>query len=81
MTRGVPGTHNTDLLLKNIDSFEKSRYPIKLPIFNKLKDDNSKKFRIIKSKKDILLLEGWCCGCSYIDDNYLYKKYQFSRKK
>ncbi len=73
LTRGVPGTHNTDLLLKNIDSFEKSRYPIKLPIFNKLKDDNSKKFRIIKSKKDILLLEGWCCGCSYIDDNYLYK--------
>tara|TARA_Y100001970_G_scaffold285066_1_gene403817 strand:- start:2093 stop:2950 length:858 start_codon:yes stop_codon:yes gene_type:complete len=81
ITRGVPGTHDTKILLKNIINFEKSNYPIKLPIFNKLNDDRSNKYRIINRKKNILLLEGWCCGCPPIDKSYLNKNINFIEKK
>lgn len=73
LTRGVPGTHDTELLLQNINSFDKLQYPIKLPIFDKLSDDRVNKFKSINSKKDILLLEGWCCGCPPVDNSYLFK--------
>ena len=87
LTRGVPGTHDLKKLEKNINSFEKGKYPIKLPIFNKLKDDRSKKIKTMRSKNDILLLEGWCCGCPSISQNYLFKsinnleKYKDKNKK
>ena len=81
ITRGVPGTHDTKILLKNIINFEKSNYPIKLPIFNKLNDDRSNKYRIINRKKNILLLEGWCCGYPPIDKSYLNKNINFIEKK
>ena len=72
-TRGVPGTHNINQLKKNINDFEKSNYPISIPIFDKLVDDISKKIRKEKIKKNILILEGWCCGCPPLDEAYLYK--------
>ena len=72
-TRGVPGTHNIKLLLKIINNFEKSRYPIEIPIFDKLNDNRIKKKRIINYKHDILMLEGWCCGSPPIKNYYLYK--------
>ena len=43
MTRGVPGTHNTKEILNVIKKFSKSEYPIKIPIFNKLKDTRKRK--------------------------------------
>ena len=73
ITRGVPGTHNIAELRKAIKSFDKNNFPLNLPIFNKIKDDVSKKNRKIKCKKDILLLEGWCCGSPPLTKNYLYK--------
>ena len=73
ITRGVPGTHNIAELRKTIKSFDKNNFPLNLPIFNKIKDDVSKKNRKIKCKKDILLLEGWCCGSPPLTKNYLYK--------
>ncbi len=73
LTRGVPGTHDSQLLLKNIIEFEKSRYPIKIPIFNKLKDDRSKYLKLLNSDYDILILEGWCCGCPPVDSKFLFK--------
>lgn len=73
LTRGVPGTHDTTTLLRNIKKFEQSKYPIKLPIFNKLTDDQSKKFKLAKSASDILLLEGWCCGCPPLLNSYLFQ--------
>ena len=72
-TRGVPGTHNIKLLLKIINNFEKNRYPIEIPIFDKLNDNRIKKKRIINYKHDILILEGWCCGSPPIKNYYLYK--------
>ena len=81
LTRGVPGTHDTKLLLQNIINFERSRHPFQSPIFNKLNDDRSKKFKLINSKKDILLLEGWCCGCPPVANSYLFQNINYLEKK
>jgi D-glycerate 3-kinase len=73
ITRGVPGTHNIKKLRKNINDFDKSKYPITIPIFDKLKDDVSSKFRQEIGINNILLLEGWCCGCPPIKKIFLNK--------
>ncbi len=73
MTRGVPGTHNIEKLLKNIKKFDQGKYPITIPLFDKLIDDQSKSKKIIKTKCDILFLEGWCCGSKEIPKKILYK--------
>ena len=72
ITRGVPGTHNIAALKKDIINFQKKKFPIVAPLFNKLKDDISSKKKIIK-KAEILLLEGWCCGSPSISREYLFK--------
>ena len=72
-TRGVPGTHDIKKLKKNVISFDKSKYPLQIPIFDKLTDDRSDKIRMEYNKKDILILEGWCCGCSPLEKKFLNK--------
>ena len=72
ITRGVPGTHNIEKLVKNINQFNKEKYPITIPLFDKLTDDKSKSIKM-KTKFDILFLEGWCCGSSEIPKKILYK--------
>ena len=81
ITRGVPGTHNIKKLKNDIKSFDKNNYPISLPIFDKLVDDRLKKKKIINKKCDILLLEGWCCGCNTIHKKYLYKNINYLEEK
>ena len=71
-TRGVPGTHDLDKLNKHVNQFNKKKFPIIIPIFDKLSDDRVKKTHTI-NKADILFLEGWCCGCLPIENQYLYK--------
>ncbi len=72
-TRGVPGTHNIKKLIKNINQFNKNKYPISVPLFDKLLDDDSGSKKIINQKCDILFLEGWCCGSTEITKKYLHK--------
>ena len=72
ITRGVPGTHNIEKLIKNINQFNKGKHPITIPLFDKLTDDKSKSIKM-KTKFDILFLEGWCCGSSEIPKKILYK--------
>ena len=72
ITRGVPGTHDIEKLVKNINQFNKEKYPITIPLFDKLTDDKSKSIKM-KTKFDILFLEGWCCGSSEIPKKILYK--------
>jgi len=72
ITRGVPGTHDIEKLVKNINQFNKGKYPITIPLFDKLTDDKSKSIKM-KTKFDILFLEGWCCGSSEIPKKILYK--------
>ena len=72
LTRGVPGTHDIKRLKNHINQFKNQNFPINTPIFNKLKDDISKKSKVINSAQ-ILLLEGWCCGSAPIANKYLFK--------
>ena len=73
VTRGVPGTHNIKELVKNVKQFNQEKYPITTPLFDKLIDDKIKLNKTIKTKCDILFLEGWCCGSSEIPKKFLYK--------
>ena len=73
ITRGVPGTHDIKKLINDINQFNKKKYPINIPLFDKLLDDRLKSINTINKNYNILFLEGWCCGCSEIPKNYLYK--------
>ena len=65
MTRGVPGTHDVDLILKFFEKVKsKSFKNITVPKFNKAIDDRCKKslWYKLKSKPDVVIFEGWCVG-------------------
>jgi len=65
MTRGVPGTHDVDLMLKFFKKVKsKSFKNLTVPKFNKAIDDRCKKnlWYKLKSKPDIVIFEGWCVG-------------------
>ena len=72
LTRGVPGTHDIKALKYHIIQFKNQDFPIYTPTFNKLKDDISKKRKVINNA-EILLLEGWCCAAKPIANQYLFK--------
>ena len=55
--------------------FDKSKFPIYTPIFNKLTDERTKKIKIVTSGVDILILEGWCCGCPPLTNSFLQKNF------
>ena len=64
-TRGVPGTHDCQRLSEALDACsEYSSGEIALPIFDKLKDDRTKKVQKINigARSAVVLLEGWCVG-------------------
>ena len=64
-TRGVPGTHDINLLKFFFRLIGKKKFQtIKLPKFDKANDDRyKKKYWInIKKKPEIIILEGWCVG-------------------
>ena len=65
MTRGVPGTHDIDLMLKFFKKVKsKSFKSLEVPKFNKAIDDRCKKnlWYKLKSKPDVVIFEGWCVG-------------------
>jgi D-glycerate 3-kinase len=65
MTRGVPGTHDINLMLKFFKKVKlKSFKNLTIPKFNKAIDDRCKKslWYKLKSKPDVVILEGWCVG-------------------
>ena len=72
-TRGVPGTHATGKITKTLQLFDKKKYPIKIPKFDKLNDDRLSSSQIITSKKNMIFLEGWCCGCPPLSNSFLQK--------
>ena len=81
ITRGVPGTHQIKKLLDDINKFDKASYPIITPLFDKLIDDTLKNKNIIKKKADILILEGWCCGCEPIEKEFLFNNSNYLERK
>jgi len=71
-TRGVPGTHNLKLLSQTIRNLKNNKFPLFLPVFDKVAD-NKKKYQRKVNKADLIILEGWCVGSKPIDPNYLKK--------
>ncbi len=71
-TRGVPGTHNLKLLSQTIRNLKSNKFPLYLPVFDKV-TDNKKKYQRKVNKVDLIILEGWCVGSKPIDPNYLKK--------
>ena len=64
-TRGVPGTHDINLVKKFFYIIKKKKFKkIKLPKFEKAADNRLKKkyWYNIKQKPEIVILEGWCVG-------------------
>ena len=65
MTRGVPGTHDIDLMLKFFKKVKSKKFKIlEVPKFNKAIDDRYKKnlWYKLKLKPDVVIFEGWCVG-------------------
>ena len=75
-TRGVPGTHEINLIKKFFNQAERKNFTkFHLPKFDKSIDDRLKKkyWTIINKKPDIVILEGWCIGAKP-QSNYFIKK-------
>ncbi len=65
LTRGVPGTHDCQLLLKTFNALKVKKFKkLLIPKFDKSKDDrcNIKKWQKVKKKPDVIIFEGWCVG-------------------
>ena len=76
MTRGVPGTHDIDLMLnffKNIKT--KNFKKLQVPTFDKSIDDRSSKdlWYKIRSRPDVVIFEGWCVGARDQTKSHLKK--------
>jgi D-glycerate 3-kinase len=65
-TRGVPGTHDVDLLLGTLDALRKAtpRRPARVPRFDKGMDTRvaPSRWPSIARMPGIVILEGWCIG-------------------
>ena len=64
-TRGVPGTHDIDLVKNFFTNIKKNKFKkLKIPKFDKSTDDrlNYKYWSRINKKPEIVLFEGWCVG-------------------
>ena len=75
-TRGVPGTHDINLLKKTLFNLNKKNFKIfRSPRFDKSIDDRVKKkyWDIIKNKPEIIILEGWCVGAKPQSQNKIKK--------
>ncbi|MEK9886971.1 MAG: uridine kinase [Candidatus Pelagibacter sp.] len=76
LTRGVPGTHDIDMMLKFFNNIKKTKFKkISLPSFNKAVDDRApqKSWYQINKKPDVIIFEGWCVGAKSEKNNTLKK--------
>ena len=65
-TRGVPGTHDTDMLARCLERLQQlgENERMALPRFDKAVDDRADESRwpVVKGPIDLVILEGWCVG-------------------
>ena len=76
MTRGVPGTHDINIMLNFFKRVKKNNFKsLKLPKFDKAIDDRCKKssWYTIKKRPDIIIFEGWCVGARSQKNSILKK--------
>ena len=76
MTRGVPGTHDYNLIKDFFRKVKNKKFkPFSLPKFDKSIDDRCKRkeWYKIKSRPDVVILEGWCVGAKAQKNTELLK--------
>jgi len=76
LTRGVPGTHDTKMLLNCLKKLKRKSFnKILIPKFDKSRDNRYKKNKWIKvlKKPDVVIFEGWCVGAKAQKKNSLIK--------
>ena len=76
ITRGVPGTHDTKLLMSDIKKLKRKNFKqFSIPKFDKSIDDRMKKKNLIKIKKkpQIIIFEGWCISARPQNNNSINK--------
>lgn len=66
-TRGVPGTHDVELMLSCVESL-KAGFSVQLPEFSKGDDDRMGMIPVMGASLDILIVEGWCWGAQAADE-------------
>ncbi len=75
MTRGVPGTHDTEMLAICLDRLQKlgSNEQLAIPRFDKAADDRADKSQWTPAVGpiDLVILEGWCVGSEAQPDREL----------
>ncbi len=67
LTRGVPGTHDTEMLFQCIKNLKTKKFKkMKIPKFDKSIDNRLKKNKWLRVKKkpNIVIFEGWCVGAT-----------------
>ena len=74
LTRGVPGTHDFELLNKKILQIFDKKFPVYLPIFDKVTDTRKRTYRKVL-KGDVIIFEGWCAGAQPVNQSYLQKNF------
>jgi len=76
MTRGVPGTHDIDLMLSLFKKIKNKNFEtLQIPKFNKAIDNRCSKslWQKIKTKPDVIIFEGWCVGAKAQTSTQLIK--------
>jgi len=83
-TRGVPGTHDTNLIKKIFLQLSKKNFkPLIIPCFDKSRDERfpKKKWQKINKQPQIIIFEGWCVGAKAQDKKSLKKSINILEKK
>jgi D-glycerate 3-kinase len=64
ITRGVPGTHDTQLAKEALQNLKQNIFPVNIPRFNKATDNPKPKdqWTVLTEQVDIVIFEGWCWG-------------------
>jgi len=63
-TRGVPGTHDIDLMRSTLDALTHTPGQVAIPRFDKAQDDRLPpgQWTPVESPLDMVIIEGWCLG-------------------
>ena len=84
LTRGVPGTHDINLINKTFKNLKKKTFKqVLIPKFDKSTDDRFKKTKWIRVKKipSIIIFEGWCVGARHQKNEDLIKSLNYIEKQ
>jgi len=82
--RGVPGTHDVNLIKKIFIELTKKNFrPVLVPCFDKSRDDRfpKKYWQKIKQQPNIIIFEGWCVGARPQQNKDLLKPINILEKK